>query len=153
MELILQKCVELGVSRVVPVITAHTVSHPANAGMKALRWQKVAKAAAQQSGRDIIPHMHKIVSFKDALGMITNQDASFIANEQENDAMASAVFQKTGARNVGLFVGPEGGLEPAEISELLAAGCVSVSLGKRVLRVETAAIAVMVVFMSARGEL
>ena len=153
MELILQKCVELGVFKIVPMFTARTVTHPANAGIKAKRWQKIAKSAAQQSRRDIIPEVGAIITFQEALASMTNFDHSFVANEQEDNIKATEAFKAANKQNIAIFVGPEGGFDSKEIDELVALGAKSVSLGKRTLRVETASIATIVIFMSAKEEL
>ncbi|MCL2673951.1 MAG: 16S rRNA (uracil(1498)-N(3))-methyltransferase [Defluviitaleaceae bacterium] len=152
MELIIQKCVELGVSKIVPIITARTVSHPANAAQKQQRWQKIAHAAAQQSRRGIIPDIGDIITFQEALGELANFDSAFVAYECEAGLKASEAFKAAKGRNIALFIGPEGGFEPCEIQELCAGGAKSVSLGKRILRTETAAFAATIILLSAQGE-
>jgi len=152
MELIIQKCVELGVYRIVPVVTDRTVSNPPNAAQKLKRWQKIAHAAAQQSRRDIIPEIGDIITLQGVLSELSNFDSAFVAYECETGIQASEAFKTASLQHIALFVGPEGGFEPAEIQALCAAGVKSVSLGKRILRTETAAFASMIILLSAQGE-
>jgi len=152
MELIIQKCVELGVFKIAPIITARTVSHPANSAQKQQRWQKISQAAAQQSRRGIIPEIGDIITFQEALSELANFDSAFVAYECEAGLKASEAFKAADGRNIALFIGPEGGFEESEIQELCANGAKSVSLGKRILRAETAAFAVTIILLSAQGE-
>ncbi|MCL2851673.1 MAG: 16S rRNA (uracil(1498)-N(3))-methyltransferase [Defluviitaleaceae bacterium] len=153
MELIVKKCIELGALEIVPVFTARTQTHPANAGIKAKRWQKIAKSAAQQSNRDIIPDVSNIMTFKDALDSLSRFDHVFVANENETKLNASEAFKEVSGQNVCVFIGPEGSFEDEEIQALRGLGAESISLGKRILRVETAAFASVILLLSARGEL
>ena len=153
MELIIQKCVEVGVVEIIPVFTARTQTHPANAGIKAKRWQKIAKSASQQSRRDIIPNVSNIMTFQEALGSLERFDSVFVANETESRLNASEAFREISGQNICIFVGPEGSFEDEEIKSLTELGAVSVQLGRRILRVETAAIASAILILSAKGEL
>ena len=153
MEFIIQKCVELGVTEIVPILTARTQTHPANAGIKARRWQKIAKTAAQQSNRDTIPTVSNIITLQEVMDGLTRFDHTFVANESETKVRASEAYKASNAQKVGIVVGPEGGFEQEEVQALCALGVESVNLGKRVLRVETAAMAAVILFLSAREEL
>ena len=153
MEMMIQKCVELGITEIVPVLTARTQTHPANAGVKAKRWQKIAKEAASQSRRDIVPNIANVISLDEALNGMARFDRVFVANENEANVKARAAFKSSDAKNVAIFVGPEGGFEDSEIEMMRSLGIESVTLGKRVLRVETASIAAVILYLCAREEL
>ncbi|MCL2617788.1 MAG: 16S rRNA (uracil(1498)-N(3))-methyltransferase [Defluviitaleaceae bacterium] len=153
MELIIQKCVELGVSEIVPVLTNRTQTHPANAAVKAHRWQKISKEAAQQSGRDIIPAITSVLPFREALDSLSQYEHTFVANENETEQYARAAYQRASVQNVAIFIGPEGGFDKSEIKAMRDKGVESVSLGRRILRVETAAITAVILFLCAREEL
>ena len=144
MELIIQKAVELGVYQIVPFLSERCISRPDGAsGVKKVeRWNKIALGAAQQSGRGIIPTVHGIVSYKEALEMAKDDEARFICYECEEE---NGLYQKLLGMNekekcgrISFFVGAEGGFSREEVE--LAKGCsiASVTLGKRILRCETA---------------
>ena len=153
MDVIIQKCVELGVFKIVPIITARTITHPANAGIKARRWGKISKMAAQQSQRDIIPQVGSILKFGDMLEGLKNYGSVYLMNESEENLLSSQAFKDAQEQDIAIIVGPEGGFEASEVEQLCNCGAQSVSLGRRRLRVETAALAALAVLMSARGEL
>lgn len=147
MDLIIQKCVELGVSRIVPVHTRRTVvkldAKKEEARKK--RWNTISESAAKQSGRGRIPEVTGVVSFSEALARAEEMDVSLIPYELARDMartreLLSAV--KPG-QSVGIFIGPEGGFEEKEIEEALLAGAKPITLGKRILRTETAGMAVL----------
>ena len=124
MELIIQKAVELGVYKIVPVSTERTVvkldaKKEAN---KRKRWMNISESAAKQSGRLYIPEVTQVVSYTEALAMAEKMDVRLIPYE-----LAVAVF-----------IGPEGGFESGEIEKAMETGVQPITLGKRILRTETA---------------
>ena len=153
MELLIQKGVELGLAEITPILTSRTQAHRANVGAKATRWQKISKEAAQQSRRDIVPPVHDVDTFSNVLSKLSRFDGVFVANENETTLLASRAFKDIDATNVAMFVGPEGGFEASEVAALLAHGAMSVSLGKRILRTETAAITMVALILSAKGDI
>lgn len=147
MELILQKAVELGCYEVVPVACKRCVVKLEEKRQKSRiqRWQNISEAAAKQSGRWIIPHVHEMMRFPEALAYAADMDICLIpyeraVNMEETKSLLASV--KTGQR-IAVFIGPEGGFEEAEIEEAKKAGIKPVTLGRRILRTETAAITVL----------
>jgi len=153
MELIVQKAVELGAGRIVPVLTSRCVSRPdtASAAKKCERWQKIALAAAKQSGRGIIPEVGGVISFEECLAAAGEYDRAFFCYEGGGESLAGADLSDTGT--AALIVGPEGGFEPSEAEAARFAGLRLTSLGKRILRCETAPIAAIAAIMLLSGDL
>ena len=156
MELIIQKCVELGVKRIVPVSMKRCVVklEEKKASSKVSRWQSIAEAAAKQSKRGIIPEIGQVVSFSEAVSDASKSDIMLLPYEMADaDAMdkTRAVFNglKVGQK-VSVFIGPEGGFDEGEIEMAKKAGMEIITLGKRILRTETAGMMVMsfIVFVS-----
>lgn len=151
MELVIQKAIELGAVRIVPVKTRRcVVKLDAKKEEKKLsRWQAIAEAAAKQSGRGIVPQVQPVQSFSEALQMAAEMDRALIPYELCDD-MASSVKRMTEAaekNSIGIFIGPEGGFERGEVEEAMAMGAEPISLGKRILRTETAGLAVLSILM------
>lgn len=147
MELILQKAVELGCYEVIPVACKRCVVklEEKKQKSKVQRWQNISEAAAKQSGRRIIPRVHEVMRFSEALAYAADMDIRLIpyeraVNMKETKSLLASV--KTGQR-IAVFIGPEGGFEEAEIEEAKKAGMKPVTLGRRILRTETAAITVL----------
>lgn len=140
MEFIIQKAVEIGVTDIFPVAMAHSVVvlEPSKAEKKVERWQKIAEAAAKQSKRDIIPVVHEVM----ALGQVLQKekwDLLLIAYESENQvSLKEALQAHKEAKTVGVVIGPEGGLSTEEVEAAQQQGGIAVSLGRRILRTETA---------------
>ncbi len=151
MELIIQKAVELGVSVIVPVRSKNCVVKldEKKSASKTKRWQAIAESAAKQSKRSIIPEVREPVSFKEAVEMCENCDLGIIPYENEAGMTGTceAIVNFIPGRSIGVIIGPEGGFDPLEVSMARRHGIVPVSLGKRILRVETAAIAVLSLIM------
>lgn len=147
MEMIIQKCVELGVHAVVPVATKRCVVKldDKKAKSKISRWQGIAEAAAKQSKRRIVPEVMDVMSFKQALQFVKDFEVKVIPYELAEDM--SKTREIIGAlqpgQKIAVFIGPEGGFEEAEITEALESGVVPITLGKRILRTETAGLTVM----------
>lgn len=144
MELIIQKAVELGVFSVIPTEMSRCVVkiEDKKKKNKLERWQSISESAAKQSKRNIIPEIGNIASFKDALKKASETDLILVPYESE-DGMHSTVSSlnliKQGM-NISIFIGPEGGFDEKEIELAKEHGAKIISLGKRILRTETAAI-------------
>ncbi len=144
MEYIIQKTVELGVFGIVPVQMSHCVVKldDKKAKSKQARWQAICESAAKQSKRNIIPEIHNVCSFNQALEFAKTLDLILVPYENK-DGMTSTVesLEKLkSVKTVGIFIGPEGGFDKAEIEKALKIDSKIISLGKRILRTETAAI-------------
>ena len=140
MELIIQKAVEIGVAEIFPLAMDHSVVvlDPSKAGKKTERWQKIAEAAAKQSKRDVIPDVHGVMKLQQVLRE-GKWDLLLIAYESENRISLKEVLQAhKDATNIGIMIGPEGGLSNEEVKAAREAGGIAVSLGRRILRTETA---------------
>jgi 16S rRNA (uracil1498-N3)-methyltransferase len=150
-ELIIQKAVELGASRIVPVVTKRTVVRldAKKAASKQSRWQSVAEAAAKQSKRAVIPEIGPVLRFQEALEEAKSADAKLIPYEQEEGIKRTrdVIRAIQPGQSVAVFIGPEGGFEPSEVEAAKACGVLPVTLGRRILRAETAAIAALSILM------
>ena len=148
LEYIIQKSVELGVSRIVPMLTRRCVSRPdeRDFAKKLARLNKIAAEAAKQSGRGIIPQVTPIVSYKNALEMMKELDQNVLLYEEEGGVSFGEV-NLTGAKTVGLVIGSEGGFDREEAEACTAVGAAQVWLGKRILRCETAPITALSILM------
>lgn len=140
MEYVIQKCVELGVTEIVPFSSSRCVVKLADKDKikKTERWQKIAEAAAKQSGRGIIPEVVAPISFTELLKKAHEFDLSLFCYECEEENSLKNMLSKNKFKNVCVVVGPEGGFDKAEVNSAVEAGFKSVSLGKRILRCETA---------------
>ena len=151
MEWIIQKAVELGAYSVVPFAAKRSVVKldEKKAVKKQLRWQMIAKGAAEQSGRSIIPEVKNVLTFADALDVSKELDVLLIPYELEEDMKEAAriIDAIRPGQSVGIFIGPEGGFEEEEVELAKSAGAYPVSLGKRILRTETAGLTVLSVLM------
>lgn len=151
MELIVQKAVELGVCQVIPVQTHRCVVKldVKKAAKKVQRWQQIAESAAKQAGRGYIPAVSEVMTFQEALAFSEALDIRLIPYELA-DGMEGTRKILDGIRpgqSVGIFIGPEGGFEKEEVSRAVEAGALPITLGKRILRTETAGIAVLSILM------
>ena len=153
MEFIVQKAVELGVSRIVPYLSKNCVSRPDKTEKKVERWRKIAAEAAKQCGRGRLPEVAAVVSVAQAIAQAAESETALFFYENEkptglHDALAGGVKD-----TVSLMVGPEGGFDPAEAKAAVDAGLQSVSLGTRILRCETAPIAALAAVLYAGGNM
>ena len=144
MEYIIQKCVELGVYGIVPVQMSHCVVKldDKKAKSKQLRWQAICESAAKQSKRNIIPEILDVCSFNQSLEFAKTLDLILVPYENK-DGMSSTIEALEILKDVktaGIFIGPEGGFDKSEIEKALQNDAKVISLGKRILRTETAAI-------------
>lgn len=151
MELIIQKAVELGAYEVIPVATKRAVVKldEKKSVKKVQRWNAIAEGAAKQSGRSIIPKVHEVLTFSEALTYAQTLDVRLIPYEKASGMQATrqAVESIRPGQSVGIFIGPEGGFEEAEVEQAEAIGVLPISLGKRILRTETAGLAVLSILM------
>lgn len=147
MELIIQKAVELGVTEIVPVAAKRCVVKldEKKAASKIVRWQGIAEAAAKQSKRGIIPRVSPVRSFKEALMLASEMDVRLIPYElAEGMERTRKVFEQiTPGQSVAVFIGPEGGFEESEIILAEEKGTEAITLGRRILRTETAGMTVL----------
>ncbi len=144
MELILQKAVELGCFEIIPVVCRRCVVklEEKKQKSKVQRWQSISEAAAKQSGRRIIPCVHEVMRYSQALSYAADMDIRLIPYERA-EGMAETkklLGELKPGQKIAVFIGPEGGFEEAEIEEAKNAGVIPVTLGRRILRTETAAI-------------
>ena len=151
MELIIQKAVELGAYSVVPVSTRRCVVKLDNkkAEKKVSRWQQIAESAAKQSKRMLVPEVHSVMTFKEALAYAKELDVLLIPYElakgmKETKELIQAIEP---GKSIGVFIGPEGGFEEQEVADAMEAGAKPITLGHRILRTETAGLAVLSVLM------
>ena len=151
MELIIQKAVELGAYAIVPVETKRCVVKldEKKAAKKTARWQQIAESAAKQSKRMLIPKIHEVMSFQDALKLAEELDIRLIPYELAKGMKETKEIlnQIRPGQSVGIFIGPEGGFEENEISQALEKGAQAITLGRRILRTETAGLAILSVLM------
>lgn len=151
MELIVQKAVELGAFEVIPVATKRAVVKldEKKAVKKVQRWNAIAEGGAKQSGRSIVPKVHEVLSFAEALTYAQKFDVRLIPYEKARGMQVTkqAVESIAPGQSVGIFIGPEGGFEEAEIEQAQLFGVQPISLGKRILRTETAGLAVLSILM------
>lgn len=151
MEWLIQKAVELGAGRIVPVISENTVVklEKKKEESRRQRWQAIAQSAAKQSKRSKIPEIGQILTLKEALREAGRCDIRLFAYEHEEGMSGTArELEKTGAgKEIAVFIGPEGGYSPREAELARESGCSLVSLGKRILRAETAGLALLSVLM------
>jgi 16S rRNA (uracil1498-N3)-methyltransferase len=142
MELIIQKSVELGASVVIPVAMKNCVVKldEKKAASKTSRWQAIAESAAKQSKRAVIPQVHEPLSWKEALNFAKTLDIMLVPYENERgmDATRELIGKLTPGQSIGILIGPEGGFSDAEIAETDSLGFSRISLGRRILRTETA---------------
>ena len=151
MEWIIQKCVELGVHAIVPVATKRAVVKldEKKAQKKVNRWNAIAESAAKQSGRGIVPEVLPVMKWKEALEYARQLDVKMIPYEKAAgiNATKQLIASVSFGQSVGIFIGPEGGFEEAEVEAAKEIGAVSVTLGRRILRTETAGMTILSILM------
>lgn len=153
MDSIVQKAVETGAVKIVPVLTSRCVSKPDEkaAAKKAARWQKIALEAAKQSGRGIIPQIGPLTGFREAVKQAAQGGEIILFFEGGGKSIAELVGRET--RELAVFIGPEGGFEQAEVDFAVQNGAEIGTLGARILRTETAPIAALAAIMLASGNM
>ena len=147
MELIVQKAVELGVYEIIPVSTKRAVVKldEKKAKSKISRWQTIAEAAAKQSKRRIVPQIHNVMSFKEAVNYAKDMQVKIIPYElaEGMEKTRELIGSLKPGQDIAIFIGPEGGFEESEIQMALDQGIEPITLGKRILRTETAGFTVL----------
>jgi 16S rRNA (uracil1498-N3)-methyltransferase len=154
MDLVVEKATELGAFAIVPVRSARVVGHDTSAG-KVERWRRIAKTAAQQSGRVRVPEIADVVDMDALCATFSRFDRVYIAWEIAEPAPLRDVFdaELPAANSVLVVIGPEGGFSADEVQRAAAAGARAISLGRRILRTETVALVVLSAILYARREL
>lgn len=147
MELVIQKAIELGAYEVIPVAAKRCIVKldEKKAAAKVSRWQGIAEAAAKQSKRGVIPSVHDVMSMQEAIAYAKNMDIKLIPYELAKDMQHTRelVESVTPGKSIAVFIGPEGGFEQSEIEAAFQAGIEPVTLGRRILRTETAGLTVL----------
>ena len=151
MELIIQKAVELGAFEIIPVATKRAIVKldKKKEQSKLNRWNEISKSAAKQSRRSIIPKVNNVMSFKEAIEYAKTLDINLIPYENYKDMSETKKVIDTieKGQNIGIFIGPEGGFADEEVELAIQNNVKRISLGKRILRTETAGLMIISVLM------
>ena len=152
MELIIQKAVELGAVEIIPVMTKRCIvklEDDKKEAKKLERWQAIAESAARQSGRGIIPTVSGVLSYKEAIKKASAEGMALIPYEMAEGMKTLREAAKTAPKQqvISIFIGPEGGFEETEVEFAKEQGVIPVSLGKRILRTETAGFTTLSILM------
>ncbi|MBF8982009.1 16S rRNA (uracil(1498)-N(3))-methyltransferase [Lutibacter sp. B2] len=157
MDLIIQKCTELGINKITPVVTERTIVQlkDKKAEEKKIdRWQKIADTAAKQCKRGVIPKIDMPLHYRELLECISQYDLVIVAYEEEQDLGIKSILQASKkSKKIAIVVGPEGGFEKEEVEGLKEVGAKSVTLGPRILRTETAGFVALGIVMYEIGDL
>lgn len=157
MDYIIQKNTELGISRIVPAKLSRCVvklEDKAAEDKKTQRWQKIANEAAKQSGRGVIPEVKMPLTVDEIIECVKDCDLVFVPYECENKTrLRDVVDENPDAKRISFIIGPEGGFDISEIEKFRTAGIKTITLGRRILRTETAAEAVVSMLMYAYNEI
>ena len=154
LEHVIQKATELGAYEIVAFPSGRCISRPDEKSLakKVERWQKIAASAAEQSGRGRIPQVLTLSSYKAALERASQADQALLFYENERATTLRMALQSKSYQTVSLLTGPEGGLEEAEVKQALDAGFSVCTLGRRILRCETAPLCALSAVMYDAGE-
>lgn len=154
LEHVIQKATELGAYEIVAFPSGRCVSRPdeKSLGKKLERWQKIAASAAEQSGRGAIPKVLTLGSYQEALARAALTDLGILFYENEQATTLRMALEEKPFQTISLLTGPEGGLEEKEVAQAAAAGLKVCTLGKRILRCETAPLCALSAVMYASGE-
>ena len=152
MELIIQKAVELGAVEIIPVMTKRCIvklEDEKKESKKLERWQAIAESAAKQSGRGMIPKVGRVLGYKEAVKQAVAEGMVLIPYEcaEGMNSLKQAAMRAADQQVVSVFIGPEGGFEEAEVEFAEEQGIIPVSLGKRILRTETAGFTTLSILM------
>ncbi len=153
LDTVVQKCVELGAVRIVPVAMKRCVAVIKDPAKKTQRLQKIAHEAAKQCGRARLPKVESVMSFADALSDASGADLRLLPYEAEKmSSIKNVLRQSHDVKNVSIFIGPEGGFDPSEVELAKDSGFSVVSMGPRILRTETAPLAAITAVMYELGD-
>jgi 16S rRNA (uracil1498-N3)-methyltransferase len=154
LEHVIQKATELGAYEIIAFPSARCVSKPDEKSLKKKleRWQKIAASAAEQSGRGRIPHVRVLPGYAAALEEAAKSDKALLFYENEHAVTLKMALSESPYRTVSLLTGPEGGLEEREVQQARNAGLQVCTLGKRILRCETAPLCALSAVMYDAGE-
>lgn len=148
METIIQKSVELGVSTIYPVAMKNCIGKIKDEKKKITRWQSISESAAKQSKRNIIPKIENQISDNELCEKIKEYDLTILAYENEKTLnLKKLLKQNKNIKNIAIIIGPEGGIDKCETEEFEKQGAISCSIGKRILRCETASIVMLSMLM------
>lgn len=156
MDWIVQKAVELGVTRITPVITEHTVVRAEPGGGKRDRWERIAREAVKQCGRARMPVISDPVPLREALAHTESHDVRILLYEAEQKKCLKEIllcYNMSAVRKIALIIGPEGGFSPKEAEFACENGFQAATLGHRILRTETAAVAALSIIFYETGEM
>lgn len=155
MEQIIQKCVELGVYRIVPVRTDRAVAK-VNGTEKIKRWNKISREAVKQCGRGLVPEVTEPVSFKEAVASLKELELAVMPYEVlghgGEKGLKELLVKNKGVKNIGIIIGPEGGFSDSEALFAQESGISAVGIGRRILRTETVASTLLSVIMYENDE-
>lgn len=151
MDFIIQKAVELGVNEITPIFTKRTIVKLKKEKLPAKvdRFKKIMEEASKQSKRKRIPRIHSPIS----LSEIDFKDTFTIVAYEEEEQSIKEILQKKEIQSVNIIIGPEGGFDQEEINNLREKGVISVSIGNRILRAETAALSLLTILQYEKGDL
>lgn len=154
LEHVIQKATELGAYEIIAFPSARCVSRPDEKSLrkKLERWQKIAASAAEQSGRGRIPQVYALPSYQEALERAAVADKAILFYENEDALTLRMSLEKSPWQSVSLMTGPEGGFETIEVDKARSAGLEVCTLGKRILRCETAPLCALSAVMYHIGE-
>ena len=154
LEHVIQKATELGAYEIIAFPTSRCVSRPDEKSLvkKLERWQKIAASASEQSGRGRVPQVLVLPSYKAALERASQSDLALLFYENEQSTTLKMALQSSPYKSVSILTGPEGGLEASEVSQAATAGLKVCTLGKRILRCETAPLCALSAIMYDSGE-
>ena len=156
MDYIIEKCTELGIARIVPVATKRSVvkiNDKKSEEKKLERWRKIAAESVKQCGRGKIPEVTDVMSVAQAIEFSKSLDLTIAAYECEKEFSIKSALSSQSPKSVGIFIGPEGGLDDDEVKMFLSSDIKTVTLGKRILRTETAGHTVLTAVMYEFNEL
>ncbi len=147
MDLIIQKCIEIGIFEIVPYISENTIVKIESFDKKLERYKKISESAAKQSGRGTIPNISNVLSFEDSVELSKKFDKAFVCYENEKMIGLNRILNERNYGSLCFFIGPEGGFSKKEIDYMTENNILSISLGKRILRTETAALVFLSVLL------
>ncbi len=154
MEFIAQKCTEAGVHRIVPVRMSRCVVKldDRDAAKKTERWQRIAAEAAKQSCRTVVPSIEAPITMERLTARLKAHDLSLVPWEDARGLSLANAVAESPAQDIAIVIGPEGGMEESEVARMKDASALPVTLGPRVFRTETAALASVIMALTVRGE-